>query len=400
MVKNIVLTNCNIVDVDQGIVRENESIAIKDGSISAFDRGENDSQIIDMRSYFITPGLMNLHSHLSLPLGGYKSSGRSPPTEPDAVAAIRACKRALDALNAGVTLVRSTTDASRSDIYLRDSINSGWMIGPRVLACGKGIGVTGGHGGPLLNEADGPYEFAKMARREIAYGADHLKIFISGGMGGEKEAIDEPQMTREEVRAVTSVARNKHTYVTAHAGGSQSIIEAAQEGVICFEHGYILNREAAKAIKAINGYLDPTLSVTRAKDWYVWAKFDDWLIEKSLKAGPRHEESLRYALDEGVTITCGTDVPPGDLNGGVESTIREVGYLQECGLKPLDAVRAATLNAAKCCRVDKTLGQLKEGYYADLIATPKNPIKDAKSLEHIEFVMKAGQVIRNDMPRK
>jgi imidazolonepropionase-like amidohydrolase len=234
----------------------------------------------------------------------------------------------------------------------------------------------------------------------LALGADHLKIFITGGIAKLEEELGEMQMTKEEIAAVTSVARCRGTYVAAHVGGSTAIIEAAEVGVTCFEHGYIINREAAKAIKEVSGYLVPTLSVTRSDEWMKANNFEEWTIDKALSVKDRHMEGVRLAISEGVTLVCGTDIPPGDLNEGVNATVREIEFIKEAGLNELDAIRSATINAAKLCRMENKVGHVKPGYKADLIAVPRNPLKDIRQLEGIKFVMKEGKIIRNDIRKK
>ncbi|MEM2883731.1 MAG: amidohydrolase family protein [Nitrososphaerales archaeon] len=394
-----ILENCSIVDVEEGIVKEDVKIVVKHGLIEDILEGSRrvEGVVLDLQGCFVLPGLMNAHNNLSIDFPFEKTN----PNEDPAITVLRCYRRALDALRSGVTTLRTVGEMHRADIALKKMINEGWVDGPRIVAGGKGLGSTGGHGAGFGQvEADGPYEFLKAARTELAYGADHIKIFISGGIAKPEEEFDEPQMTKEEMQAVTYAAKAKNTYVAAHAGGSNAIITAVAAGVSCFEHGYILNREAARAIKSVNGYLVPTLSVTRSPEWMRANKFNEAIIEKALSAADRHTESLKIAVSEGVTIVNGTDLPPGDLNGGVNATVREIEFLVEAGLSDLEALRAATLNAARLCRIADKVGVIKKGYYADLIAMPKNPLHDVKALRSIVFVMKDGQVFRDELKRR
>ncbi|MDG7002112.1 MAG: amidohydrolase family protein, partial [Nitrososphaerota archaeon] len=240
----------------------------------------------------------------------------------------------------------------------------------------------------------------RVARTELGMGADHLKIFITGGMEKKDEVPDEPQMTKEEMSAVANACRSKGTYVTAHAGGSQAIIDAVDSGVFCFEHGYVLNREAAQAIRKVNGFFVPTLSVTQTIEWYRTNKFEEWLIEKSLAAGKRHLQSVETAIEEGVTIACGTDIPPGDMNGEINATVKELLLLSKTKLGSIGALRAGTMNAAAVCRADHRLGLVEKGYAADLIAIADNPVANIECLKDISFFMKEGEIIRNDLRDK
>lgn len=390
-----VLDNCHVVDVAEGVVRKEVKIVIRGRLIEGVvEKGvKPEGRVVDLQGCYVMPGLINAHNNLSIEFPFEKTN----PNEDPAVTVLRCYRRALDALRSGVTTLRTVGEINRADIALKRMIGEGWVEGPRIIASGKGLTSTGGHGAGFGQiEADGPHEFLKAARRELAYGADHIKIFISGGIAKPEEEFDEPQMTREEMQAVVHAAKAKRTYVAAHAGGSNTILAAVEAGVSCFEHGYILNREAAKAIRSVNGYLVPTLSVTRSPEWMRMNRFSEEVIEKALSAADRHTESLRNAVSEGVTIVAGTDLPPGDLNGGVNATVREIEFMVEAGLSRLEALRAATLNAARLCRVADRIGLIGRGYYADLIAVPRNPLEDVKALRSILFVMKDGQVIKDE----
>jgi imidazolonepropionase-like amidohydrolase len=394
----MIIKNCGLVDLETGKVVENVTIAVRDDTIAEVtDRDLLGSRVIDLDGFYIMPGLINVHNNLSL-VFPFKLTN---PNEPESVTVLRCYRRAYDALLAGVTCLRTVGEIHRVDIHLRNMINAGWIEGPRIIAGGKGLGVTGGHGSSFGQvEADGTEEFRKAARRELALGADHLKIFITGGIAKLEEEFGEMQMTKDEIAAVTSVARSRGTYVAAHVGGSTAIIEAAEAGVTSFEHGYIINREAAKAIKEVSGYLVPTLSVTRSEEWMRANNFEEWTIDKALSIKDRHMESVKLAISEGVTLVCGTDIPPGDLNEGINATVREIEFIKEAGLNELEAIRTATINAAKLCRMENKVGLVKPGYKADLIAVPRNPLKDIRQIERIKFVMKGGEIIRNDIRTK
>ena len=349
---------------------------------------------MDLQGSYVLPGLFNMHNNLSL-VFPFKDTD---PNESPAITVLRCFKRAQDALLAGVTTLRTVGEQNRADIYLRRMINEGWVRGPRLFVAGKALSVVGGHGAGFgQHELSGAEEFRRAARAELSLGANHLKIFITGGIAKKEEAFEESQMTREEMEAVTTVARSKGTYVCAHSGGSRPIIAAAEAGVKCFEHGYVLSREAARTVKEYQGYLDPTLSVTRSPEWMKEHHFEGWTIEKAVSAGDTHLQSAKNAVAEGVKMLNGTDMPAGDLNRGVNVTVREIEFLMDAGLTSIEALRAATTNAAELCGVADQLGQVKQGYMADLISVPSNPISDIGALERIKLVMKDGVIIRNDL---
>ena len=386
----ITLLNCNVVDLEHEGIHENTNIIIKDDIIKKVDPQQKEGQIIDMKESFILPGLFNMHNNLSL----ISPSGEFDPIESPATTVLRCYKRALDALYSGVTTLRTVGEMHRVDIHLRKMINDRWVKGPRIVAGGKGLFVTSGHGSNLYEMGiDGPEELLKAARTELAFGADHLKIAITGGIA---EEFASPQMTFDEIKTVASSARSKGKYVTAHAGGSGPILTAVEAGVTCFEHGYALNSEAAKAIKKAGGYLVPTLSVTRSPDWYKSQGFNEGML-KVLSYGKSHLDAIKNAIDAGVTILNGTDIPPGDLNGDINATVREIEFLMDAGLNSNEALRSSTTLCANLCGIGDKVGLIKAGYCADLIAVPGNPLSNIRHMRQIKFVMKNGELIKNEL---
>jgi imidazolonepropionase-like amidohydrolase len=337
--------------------------------------------------------LINCHVHLSL----FFPFHEADPHEHPAITVLRCQRRGMDALRAGITTIRTVGEKNGVDLHLRTMIQKGWVEGPRILSAGRGISVSGGHGTSEGTwEADGPEEFRKMARKEMAAGADHLKIFISGGIANLKEALDECQMTQAEMEAVVSVARSKNTYVTAHASGSANILKAVEAGIRCFEHGYLIDREAALAMRNHRCTLCPTLCVSRIRDWMVAQRFEFPLIEKAMGAAGEHLTSVATAISEGVRIVNGTDAPPGDQDRGVNLTVREMEFYVELGLSPLGALQASTVNGAELMDIADRVGVLDPGYEADIIAVRENPLEDIRAMRDIFFVMKAGRIIRWD----
>jgi len=386
------IQNCNVIDLKNGKVLQDVNILIQNSTIvriteKSFDEGN----IINLRGSYVIPGLINVHNNLSIAFPFSEVN----PMEPETVTAFRFYNRALKAMYNGITALRTVGEINRVDISVRNLINKGIVDGPTIFASGKGLGSTGGHGSGFgMIEADGPFEFLKFARRELALGADHLKIFITGGIAKSEEDLVNLQMTDEEIRAVVSAAKARGTYVAAHAGGADAIITAVEAGVRCIEHGYILNRKAVEVMKTNKCYLVPTLSVTRSPEWMRENGFEEWTIKKALSIKNKHSESFLQAFHEGVAIVCGTDLPPADLNDGVNATVRELEFMVELGISPLEALRSATINAAELCYAKNRLGSVEEGYQADLIAIPKNPLKNIKSLENIEMVICRGRLIR------
>lgn len=387
------LKNCRILDVENGDIAE-AAITITGDEIRSIDRvaeraGGIDS--IDMQGAYVLPGLISCHTHLTIVFPFYLSD----PDEDPAMSAYRAYSRGQDALQAGVTTVRTVGELNRADIALRKSIAAGWVTGPRIFSAGLGVSVTGGHGHGFTAEADGADDFRKKCREDLLAGANHIKIFLTGGIAHKDETFAESQMSDEEIRATVEVARSKGTYVCAHVGDSEPIMKGVKAGVRSFEHTYNLDMATATAIREAGGYIVPTLGVTRSRDWMRSQGFEEWTICKAMTAAEDHLESIRTAVKAGVTLVNGTDIPPGESDDGAPVAIREMEHCLEAGLNPLQVIQTATINAARLINSDQ-LGVIKPGAKADFIATAENPLKEISVLRDIFFVMQGGTVIRDD----
>lgn len=388
-----VIKNVRVVDVRGGKICEGR-VRLEGGTIRAIESGQtSDADAIDLEGAYLLPGLITCHTHLSIV---FPFSERNPNESP-AITALRCHKRAKDTLWAGITTVRTVAELHRADIALRTMIQRGWAEGPRILSAGRSISTTGGHGSGFgAMEADGGDEFLKAARQELAAGANHIKIFITGGIAHRGERFSEAQTSMEEMQAAVAAARSKDTYVCAHAGAAEPIQKAIEAGVRSFEHGYQLDRETAVALRKADAYLVPTLSVTRSPEFMKANRFEPWTIEKALAAGSDHLESIRIAVREGVKIVNGTDIPPCDTNDGVNVTAREVEHLVDAGLSPLDAIRATSIRAAELIGMASEIGAIEPGYAADFVAVRQNPLEDVTALRSIFFVMQGGRPVRRD----
>lgn len=384
------LRNCKVVDVRKGKVREG-SITIQDDKILSVDKRAGADRIIDLKGAYVLPGLISCHTHLSLVFPFHETKENESP----AITALRCWRRGMDALNAGITTVRTVSEMHRADIDLRTMSRKGWVQAPRIYSAGKGISTTGGHGhgfGVLV--ADGPDEFRKAVRQEFTAGANHIKIFITGGIAQPSETFDESQMTFEEVKAAVEAAQAKNSYVCAHSGSPIPIQQAVRAGVKCFEHGYHMDSKTVRAMREAGCYLVPTLVVTRSPTWMKEHGFEDWTIKKALGAGADHLDSIKAAVREGVKIVNGTDLPPGDKEDGIAIVVKEMEYLIHAGLSNLGAIQASTIHPAELLGISRQLGAVESGLEADLIACQENPLSNIRALAQLNFVMQAGQLIR------
>ena len=387
------LKNCRVLDVESGEIKE-AVVAIEKGEIKSIDKQLNDSPgtaVVDMEGAYLLPGLISCHTHLTIVFPFHLSD----PNEDAAMTAFRTYRRGQDALKAGATTVRTVGELNRADLALRKSIAAGWVTGPRIFSAGLGVSVTGGHGHGFTAEADGADDFRKKCREDLLAGANHIKIFLTGGIAHKDETFDESQMSDDEVAAAVEVAKSKGTYVCAHVGDSGPIMRGVKAGVRCFEHTYNLDMDTARAVKAVDGFIVPTLGVTRSKDWMSQHGFENWTICKAVSAGGDHLESIRNAIKAGVTLVNGTDIPPGDTDDGAPIVVREMEHCHEAGLDPLQTIQTATLNAARLIN-SKNLGVIRPGAKADFIAMADNPLENISHLRKIFFVMQGGEVVRDD----
>jgi imidazolonepropionase-like amidohydrolase len=401
---SVALVNCVLVDGNGAEPVDNAAIVVEDGRIATCGPANSvlpsaPERVIDLQGMTAIPGLINLHVHYGLVLPGALRARYQDETV--AALAYRMAANAREALHAGVTTTRSVGERHGVDFALRAAIASGQLPGPRMFTAGASLAVTGGHGvhhlGPSI-EADGPYGFRQAARHQLELGADHLKIMISGGISGEFESVGSSQMARDEIEAVVQVAHNASKPVCAHSGGAQAMREAIEAGVDCLEHGYLLDDEVAALMLERGTFLVPTICVSRAEDYMRRIGASEWEARKSTEANARHWQSLQTAIRHGVKIGMGTDMLPGEMNEGTVASYREMEFMAEAGLSPMQVLIAATKTAAEVVGGSQWFGTLETGKAADIVACDANPVDDIRALRGVRFVMQAGRVVRFDDP--
>jgi imidazolonepropionase-like amidohydrolase len=409
------LTGGHVVDVRSGTTRP-LNVEVDGGRIGRITPGPPPSGAdqVPLGGRYLLPGLISVHTHLSVvyPFSAIDEA------EPSGVTALRALSRAQDALRAGVTTIRCVHEQNRADLLIRAAADEGWVAAPRILGAGRAVSTTGGHGhGSACSYADGHDGFLAAARAELAAGADHVKIFITGGIARQGESFDGAEMTPDEMRAVVRAAGERGKYVVAHAGAASAIRQALEAGVRSFEHAYQLDDATAVEMAQRRVFLTPTLCVTRCPEWMADHNFTKWQIERAMEVGPAHLDSIRIAVQNGlavvgtegrsdpngpegpgITFVAGTDYPPGELIEDTVVAVREMEFLTDAGLSPAQALRAGTIDAARLIKLADQLGVVGPGYVADLIVTDADPAADVSALRSIPFVMQAGRVVRNDLP--
>lgn len=394
--------NCRLIDGTGRAAVENAVLITKDSKIlyagpAALAPEVKIRESIDMAGRTLLPGFFNCHAHLSLrfPFIPYCVDEYGTPGYRTMVM----FRRAVEALYCGVTTLRVTGEADDTDIALRDAIDRGMFMGPRILTAGPIIVAHGGHGWDQWGtvECSGPYEFTRAARKAIGRGVDFIKICTTGGMMGEYEGAETVQMTEEETRAVVNVAAEYGKIVAGHIGNDRAIRTAVRCGVKSIEHGYIMNEETAEIMARAGAYLVPTLAVSASCDYLEKHNNPRYHIEKIRSIGKRHMQSASYAIRSGVKIAVGTDLLPSDPLDGTNATFRETELLVEAGMGNLEAIRSATLISAELCGVDAVTGTLEAGKEADILAVDGKPDVNIQDLRRLSMVVKGGALVRSSV---
>jgi imidazolonepropionase-like amidohydrolase len=396
----VVVKAARLLDLGTGQLLNDAVVVIEGDRIREVNpaRPPAGARVLDLGDRTLLPGLMDLHTHLAYDLSPgwvYRSA-----TDTLADAALRGAANARKTLEAGFTTVRDLGAPGFVDVSLAHAIDEGSLVGPRILPVGHAVTITGGHcdttgyaPGVLERDwrsgvADGPDEVLKAVRHQIKHGARWIKICATAGVLSFEGPVGAQQQTLEEMRTVVEEAGRHGISVAAHAHGAQGILAAVEAGVASIEHGSELTDEILTRMKEKGTYLVPTTYLADAIDLEV---LPSPIRTKAETILPRAKDSVRRAIAAGVKIAYGTDagVYPHGLNA------RELGTLVLRGMSPLEALRTATVHAAALLGLDDR-GLIAPGRLADLIAVPGNPLEDVTVTERVSFVMKGGQVIKND----
>src|ERR1700676_654911 len=359
---------------------------------------------LDLSAATCLPVLIDVHTHLTgdPSSSGYQGLGISVPRE-----AITGAKNARLTVRAGFTTVRNVGASGYTDVALRDGIDAGDIEGPRMLVSGPPLGITGGHCDNNLlpfefhyraeGVADGPWAARAKVRETVKFGADLIKVCASGGVLSKGDQPGTPQYTLEELQAIAEEAHKLGRKVAAHAHGTQSIKDAIRAGIDSIEHSSLIDDEGIALAKQHGTYLvfdiynDDFILQEGAK-----AGMLPESIEKEKKIGRLQRENFRHAFQSGAKISVGTAsgvYPHGD-------NAKQFGKMVEWGMKPTDAIQAATIRAADLIGWSAKAGVLEPEHYADIIAVNGDPLADVRVLESVKFVMKNGAIICNDLPAK
>ena len=398
-----------LIAVRTGAVLTNQAILIEGDRIKEIGAADavaahapREARVIDLRNATVLPGLIDCHTHITSDPGDYYKQLFRMSAIDEAVRAHLYAKRTLDA---GFTTVRNVGAGEFIDVALRNAINEGAIPGPRMLVSTMPLSATGGHGdvngmSPYLRFegfsgiANGVEQIREKIRFEVKYGADLIKVLASAGVLSEEESVGAPQYTQEELNAVVEEAAMWGRKVAAHAHGAEAIKRATRAGVASIEHGSLIDDEGIRLMKEHGTYLVADIY----NDDYIIAEytrlgFPPKIIEKERLVGRQQRENFKKAVQAGVKIAFGTDagVYPHGWNA------KQFAHMVRWGTTPLQAIQAATVNAADLIGWADRVGALEPGKFADVIGVAGDPLQDVTVLEHVGFVMKGGQVVKDSL---
>ena len=397
----------SIVDTESGKLLKEKTIVVSGSKIKSIENGfvagSEEDEVIDLKNKIILPGLIDMHVHIE---------GESSPTrylerftKNPADIAFQSTIYAERTLMAGFTTVRDL-GGSGVNIALRNAINKGLVKGPRIFTAGKALATTGGHADPTngmredLRGDPGPKEGVvnsaedgkKAVRQRYKDGADVIKITATGGVMSVAKNGRNPQFTVEEVKAITTTAKDYGMLTAAHAHGDEGMKRAILGGIKTIEHGTFMSEETMELMKQYNVYLVPTISAGKqaAKMAEIPGFLPPIVAQKAKEIGPISQVTFGKAYEKGVPIAFGTDAgvsPHGD-------NAKEFGFMLESGMPVLASLKSATIINAGLLGIGESLGQIKPGFVADIIAVEEDPVKNVATLENVIFVMKEGIIYK------
>ena len=395
----VVVRAAQMVDVARGELVTPAVVVVADGKIVSIGAAgvPSNARVVDLGDLTLLPGLIDAHTHLTYDISGdwVSRSVRELPAD----AALRGARNARVTLLAGFTTVRDVGSTGFADVSLMKAIDAGLVPGPRMIPSAHAIGITGGHCddtgwapgvnelGPKEGVADGVDEAIKAVRYQIKHGAKVIKVCATAGVLSFDATVGAQQLSDAELQAIVKEAARHGLKVAAHAHGTEGIKAAVRAGVASIEHGSMIDDEAAAMMKRQGTYLVPTAYLLGT------FKFDSLppsIAAKARQVIPLAQASHRRAIRAGVKIAFGTDAAVYPHGDNAHEFATYVAY----GMRPAEAIRTATLNAADLLGVTDR-GVIAPGKLADLIAVRGNPLEDVRVLQQVPWVMKGGVVMKS-----
>lgn len=407
--ESVVVTADRMIDVLTGRTVEEPVVVITDGRIaSVVGRGGARPVIpagarrIDLPGKTLLPGLIDMHVHLDSPadIGGYRGLEYT-----DSFWAMTAVGNARAMLDAGFTTVRNVGSGNRNDVGLKQAIDGGYAVGPRIVPAGFALGATGGHCDstflpPSLEKAkkeegvgDGALELRHQVRRQRKYGAEVIKVCATGGVFSRNTEPGQQQLSEDELRAIADEAHQWGLKVAAHAHGAAGIKAAIRAGIDTIEHSSLIDAEGIRLAKERGTWLAMDIfntEYTQAEGAKNGVLEDN--LRKDREIAQLQRDNFRAAHRAGVKMVFATDagVMPHASAGG------QFKWMVQYGMTPMEAIQSATRNAAQALGREKDVGAIAVGRYGDLIAVDGDPLADVRQLEDVDVVIKSGVVVKDD----
>ncbi len=407
--QDLYIQSGKLVDTKNGKVLTEKTIVVSGNKIKSIENGyvepkNSGDSLIDLRNMTVLPGFTDMHVHLESETNPQKYLETFTFNEADF--AFNSVGFAKTTLLAGFTTVREL-GGSGVNIALRNAINSGKIAGPRIFTAGKSLATTGGHAdptnsfnrnlvgdpGPKEGVVNGVDDAAKAVRQNYKNGSDLIKITATGGVLSVAKSSSNPQFTEEEIRAITTTAKDYGFHVAAHAHGDEGMQRAIRGGVLTIEHGTLMSEETMDLMIKYKAYLVPT--ITAGKEVSEKAEIENYypalVVPKAKEIGPKIQDTFGRAYKRGVMIAFGTDA--GVFEHGKNA--KEFGYMVEAGMPAMEAIQSATIIPAKILNMESQSGRIAPGFFADIIAVNEDPTQNIKTLENVKFVMKEGKIYKN-----
>jgi imidazolonepropionase-like amidohydrolase len=396
-----------LIDMKSNNAQTQMTVVVEGTKIVSVDKGftspASGDQLIDLSKKTVMPGFIDMHVHLEGETN--KDAALQRFTLNKADVAFRSTVYAKRTLLAGFTTVRDL-GGSGVNVSLRNAINQGLVVGPRIYTAGKSIATTGGHAdptngyredlmgdpGPKEGVINSPEEARQAVRQRYKDGSDVIKITATGGVLSIAKDGSGPQFTDEELKAIIETAKDYGMITAAHAHGVEGMKRAVNAGITTIEHGTKMNEEVMDLMIKKGTYFVPTISAGKfvAEKAREPGYYHPLVVPKALEIGPQIQNTFAKAYKRGVKIAFGTDAgvfPHGD-------NAKEFAYMVEAGMPAIEAIKSATVVSAGILGISDKIGTIEAGKLADIVASDENPLQNIKTLEKVSFVMKEGVVYK------